>query len=228
MYNMFTSLHISDLHNNYPLNLDNADLLCIHGDLTINGSFKEFETFKIWLDKIHHKYQKIVIIYGNHDKMAYTNPIEIKNILIKNLEDKVFILINEYIELYDIKIFGSPYSIKWGNYVFQQEDYFLYNNFWLNIPEDTVMLLTHGPGFGYLDKSFGEHIGSKTLKMRILDLKKLQVHGFGHCHHEYGYIEFDHKFYVNGAMESGSYLKRYGIKITWIDGKAEYAEVLTS
>jgi len=57
---------------------------------------------------------------------------------------------------------------------------------WALIPENTDILITHGPPFGMLDKNIdGTYCGSKSLSDNLLRLN-LKVHIFGHIHEAYG------------------------------------------
>lgn len=61
---------------------------------------------------------------------------------------------------------------------------------WAQIPEDTEILVTHGPPTGFLSMAYGEDIGDAQLRNRIEILPKLELHVFGHTHDCYG--EIDH------------------------------------
>ncbi|ETO11143.1 hypothetical protein RFI_26236 [Reticulomyxa filosa] len=64
---------------------------------------------------------------------------------------------------------------------------------WAKIPEDTDILITHGPPFGHGDTvkrvhaDFGEdkHVGCKDLLVRVKKIKP-KFHIFGHIHEGYG------------------------------------------
>ena len=56
-------------------------------------------------------------------------------------------------------------------------------------PNDTKILITHGPPYGILDQSSfadgtlrKEHLGCEDLMNRIKELKELDLHFFGHIH----------------------------------------------
>jgi Icc-related predicted phosphoesterase len=57
---------------------------------------------------------------------------------------------------------------------------------WSAIPEDTDVLVTHGPPFGILDQNYNkEHVGCESLTEHVLRIKP-QLHIFGHIHEDYG------------------------------------------
>ena len=57
---------------------------------------------------------------------------------------------------------------------------------WKLIPDDTDILVTHGPPYKILDKTdSGEEPGCKLLANRVAVVKP-KVHIFGHIHESYG------------------------------------------
>ena len=83
------------------------------------------------------------------------------------------------------KVFGCPWSLPvWG--VFQRNELELKVKY-AQIPEDTDILISHGPPFGILDKVLeGDNVGSKELLARVSELKKLKLVVFGHIHESSG------------------------------------------
>ena len=50
------------------------------------------------------------------------------------------------------------------------------------IPEDTDIVITHGPPYGILDKIYnGQSVGCKIL-LNVIERVKPKVHIFGHIH----------------------------------------------
>jgi Icc-related predicted phosphoesterase len=79
------------------------------------------------------------------------------------------------------------------------------NHIWQKIPDDTNILITHGPAYMCLDKvnnTYGgdPHVGSKTLQNRKLELPNLKLHVSGHIHEAYGQV--DHASYTNICASS--------------------------
>lgn len=58
---------------------------------------------------------------------------------------------------------------------------------WAQIPENTDVLITHGPPLGFGDATYigSRNVGCADLLERIDDLR-LRVHVFGHIHEGYG------------------------------------------
>jgi Icc-related predicted phosphoesterase len=61
---------------------------------------------------------------------------------------------------------------------------------WSNIPENTDVLITHGPAFGLGDKlESDERVGCEDLLHEINNRVKPKVHICGHIHSGYGEYE---------------------------------------
>jgi Icc-related predicted phosphoesterase len=180
---------ISDTHTRHQeIVLPDGDILIHCGDMTNVGSITDFMKIGVWFGSMLHRYKHIICIAGNHDfglqrhrevilQTAFTHPN------IHYLEDSE-------IELEGIKFWGSPWTPTFYDWAFMKDDEDL-KEVWDQIPEDTNVLITHGPPHGILDMNeAGEHCGSKTLRARMEQdhiLEYLKVHLFGHIHEGYGH-----------------------------------------
>ena len=73
------------------------------------------------------------------------------------------------------------------------------------IPDDTDILLTHGPAFGILDGVFeGEKVGCSDLLDKIKRIKP-KIHAFGHIHEAYGQYEKDGTTFINACNVNRNY-----------------------
>jgi Icc-related predicted phosphoesterase len=121
-----------------------------------------------------------VFIAGNHDfvleRVTKGNNDDFK---IKWPEN-VHYLYQSGIEIDGVKIFGTPWSLIFGNFVFMQDERML-NNYFSQIPEGLDILLSHSPAYRFNDKISGENLGSKSLRDNIKRAmpKKVLV---GHIH----------------------------------------------
>jgi Icc-related predicted phosphoesterase len=180
---------ISDLHGDLP-DLEGGDLLIVAGDLTARDQLREYEAFYNWLKK--QNYRMKIVVAGNHDNFLThcisTGKAEELGIS-DELEGHVY-LCDSGIEFEGLKIWGAPWTPIFKG-IHPKCKAFMLTEFelagqWGLIPTDTDILITHGPPFGVMDKtSRGEHVGSKSLSHRLLDLK-LKAHVFGHIHEGYG------------------------------------------
>lgn len=164
-------LATSDLHGNLPeiskedIHNGNIDALVIGGDICPHGS-ADFQLgwvirdFRWWLDDLKKDIPNIICIAGNHDFAfeKYREKIELhlNNDNFIYLEDS-FTTINGY------KIWGSPWSKKFLNWIFMKEEPQLAYTY-SSIPDDVDILISHGPPLGYGDlNNFGDHLGSMAL-----------------------------------------------------------------
>lgn len=162
--NLLTFVCLSDTHSqhNKIKSLPPGDVLLHTGDFTYHGKRNEVENFNDWLGKIATIYKHRVVIAGNHE---ITFDIEHENFLkprffgcqddfkfqdIKDILTNCTYLEHQSTEIEGIKIFGTPYQPwfhDWGFNRSPQELEKLMNE----IPEDSDIVLTHGPPKGILD-----------------------------------------------------------------------------
>jgi len=204
---------ISDTHTKHSLcgnDLPGGDLLIHAGDF-MNSGYSEREAFEFleWIDK--QRYDKKVFIAGNHDRLFEIDKVK-KYELLKQfpnliyLEDELFGLYNLDTDK-SVKIYGSPWQPEFYNWAFN-----LPRNGeemkarWNAIPEDTDILITHGPPHGYLDIPGGNtiRVGCETLRFRIDEIRP-KIHVFGHIHGSYGHYFDGHTHFFNASILNEQY-----------------------
>lgn len=179
---------MSDLHGHLP-EIPDCDLLLVGGDVCPLGSEPGYggsldqqgqwlaDHFVSWLHR--QPADNIIGIAGNHDFVAAEYEAEMRMM-------PWHYLLDEEITIEGMKIWGSPYSNWLPGWVFMEHDDVL-RLIWEQIPDDTNILLTHGPAFLFRDETRrGEHVGSISLAERIRQLKELKLFVFGHIHESYG------------------------------------------
>ncbi|KAF5017585.1 hypothetical protein F66182_10475 [Fusarium sp. NRRL 66182] len=155
---------ISDTHNTFPSPLPMGDILVHAGDLSQYGTFAEVQAQLKWLASQPHPYK--VVIAGNHDLILDSNfvsahPDRELNRPGQSRSDLdwggIHYLEHDYIDLClkhlsrTIRIFGSPWTPRFGNFAFQygpEADVFSWK---ASIPPRTDLMLVHGPPKGHLD-----------------------------------------------------------------------------
>lgn len=185
---------ISDVHLQFNFIVPDGDVLICAGDLTWQGRIQEIAEFNNWYNRLHHK--RKIVIAGNHDWLFETNPSLARGLLdpsITYLQDSGAVLDPDgHIYPWDpgkqmegIKIWGSPWQPEFCNWAFNlsRMDNSLKET-WEKIPDDTNILVTHGPPQGIHDGP--NRIGCFDLRERIIGLKDLKLHVFGHAHSGYG------------------------------------------
>ena len=198
---------ISDLHGYFP-KLEGGDLLIVAGDLTAKDYKDEYIEFARWVCRT--TYKKIVVIAGNHDNLMQGQPEFFCS------DEKLTYLCDSGTEFEGLKIWGSPWSLKFEGMnlhcmAFTGTDDELKEKYAL-IPEDTDILITHGPQCGIFDvvehynKDHAENVGSCSLGERIVELKNLKLHVCGHIHEAYGNFKgIDGVHYVNASYVNEFY-----------------------
>lgn len=188
---------ISDTHNKHKdIVIPEGDVLIHAGDFTNRGTYKEFCIFVNWLSEIKHNYKKIFLIAGNHDFIMESNP-SVASELSEHCE---YLLDKEYI--YDgLKFYGAPWQPTYFNWAFNVNRGTAIALKWKMIPEDTNVLITHGPAWGILDKNKnGDSCGCKDLLDRLSYLDELKLLISGHIHEDYNQIYIGKTHYVNASI----------------------------
>jgi Icc-related predicted phosphoesterase len=180
---------ISDTHMRHKsIIVPQCDILFHAGDFSTFGSRREFRAFAEWFAKQDAKYK--VLICGNHDTAGQTYPDLVKTTCAKL---GITYLNEESATIMGLKIFGTPWSIRFGPWAFMADrDGLFLKEKWDKIPSDTDILLVHGPMYGYGDaNTSGFLCGCKMLLERVRQIKpKLVING--HIHEKYGvcYTDF--------------------------------------
>jgi Icc-related predicted phosphoesterase len=204
-------------HNQLNKDLPGGDILIHAGDFMNSGYHQtEATQFLEWFDKIDNYTDKIFIA-GNHDRLFENDPEWVKFILdeyktIEYLQDE------SWVDYYDgpngehtednIRIYGSPWQPEFYNWAFN-----LPRNgdemkaHWDAIPDNTDILITHGPPYGHLDIPGGSslRVGCEMLRYRV-DQIKPKIHVFGHIHGSAGYYFNGYTHFINAAVLNERYM----------------------
>jgi len=173
---------ISDTHNQHnKLTINPCDILIHCGDATGQGRESEIRNFAKWFDKQPAKHK--LFSPGNHE-LYFEKYLPLSRTWFEEECPTGKILINESIEVEGIKFYLSPITPSFFNWAFMKDRGQAIANHWKNIPDDTQFLITHGPPKGILDYvPFDDfNAGCEDLLTRILELKNLKHHAFGHLH----------------------------------------------
>jgi hypothetical protein len=144
---------------------------------------------------------------GNHDFCSEELPLHTKKML-----TNAHYLQDDSVVVEGIKFYGSPYQSWFHNWAwnFPKDDGFHGYPFakktWAKIPEDTNVLIVHGPAYKVLDKCMdGREVGCPILRDRMLQLPQLKLAVFGHIHHSYGQTDWNNIKCVNAAICTEKY-----------------------
>ena len=228
--------HISDTHNKHnQLNgkLPGGDLLIHSGDISSIGRESEVTKFVKWFNGIDN-YTNKVFIAGNHD-LSFDSEILFRNkseyfdrvqydglasvgkpqwldiLLNSELNQNVFYLEDSFVEIDGIKIWGSPISPSFGyGWAFNKDRGNDIAKVWNSIPIDTDIVITHGPIYGFRDKTYRtyENVGCADLLHKLNEVKP-HLHFSGHIHEDYGYVPIQYGdwsgYAFNGCVCNLSY-----------------------
>ena len=192
--------------NKENINKVNTVIHC--GDFS--HSEKTFWSFLKWYSEL--EIDNKILIAGNHDE--YVRDIGYEKMKEICSAYHVNYLQDSGIEIDGIKFWGSPMSNEYGSWAFMANDFEL-DQYWQKIPLDTNVLITHGPAYGVGDYVFQDniqdnHVGSRTLEIRIRELKNLKYHFVGHIHDSKNKIYQNEHFITYNACIMDFFFKPTG------------------
>lgn len=166
----------SDFHWEPPPEIPECDLLLIGGDV-LPRRLDLLPFFAEWLERQLARH--IVGVAGNHDFVAKQHEAEVRAL-------PWHYLCNEAVEIDGMVVWGSPYSLPFMNWAFMAAEHEL-KEMYAAIPEETEIVLCHGPAAGLNDKVHGGYgVGSRALRERVQQLPILRLLVTGHIHEAYG------------------------------------------
>ena len=192
---------ISDTHGQHAkLVLPKGDMLLHAGDVSSRGDRHEIESFLHWFGRQPHQHK--IFIAGNHDFFFERESDE----LIQSLIPPGVVYLKDSGTIIDgINIWGSPITPWFLNWAFNRYPGDEINAHWNLIPNDTDILITHGPVFRTLDQNHeGLHIGCKDLLVKVQQIKP-KVHVFGHIHESYGTVDKLKTKFINASVLNENY-----------------------
>jgi len=200
---------ISDTHRTFPIPDKGGDVFIHAGDFSLlSPQFrenymvlkKEFDDFKRYLVQIRKKFRHVIFVPGNHDFIFENFEKEVREEL-ANI--KVNLLINQPLNIDGVKIWGSPITPPFNNWAFSLPD-IARESLWDTIPEDTDILVTHGPPLQILDKCPNGNVGCVYLSEKTRQLRP-KYHVFGHIHESHGSAKVLDTQHYNVSYMDGMY-----------------------
>lgn len=209
----------SDLHGHLPA-IPPCDLLILSGDIAPDcghpfdpsNPYRQLrwfgETFAPWLHSV--QAEEIVATGGNHDfalqRMRRLLP-----------ELHWHLLMDDGVELFGLKIWGAPWIKDLPGWAFSLNEEQLEAR-WSRIPDDTDILVLHGPAYGYGDEiktaSNGkgrptpQRVGSTSL-LPVIDRIQPKLVTAGHIHEDKGEWRRGKSLLVNVAIVDDTYQVAY-------------------
>lgn len=192
---------ISDTHEQHEsVQVPEGDVLVFAGDMSHVGKSYAIAAFNEWLGTLPHKHK--IVIAGNHDWGFVLFP-ELSRALITN----AIYLEDSGCEIEGVKFWGSPITPEFCGWAFNRRRGEPIRAHWDAIPDDSDVVITHGPPQGILDTTgpCGQPLGCWDLTVALTERVKPKLCVFGHIHGGYGKREWDGTTYVNAAMLDEAY-----------------------
>jgi predicted phosphohydrolase len=185
---------LGDTHQLHrEVDVPDGDILIHAGDFTmLSKNMSAIGDFNTWLGELPHRYK--IIVPGNHEYFLEAVPSK-RSMLTNGL-----LLLNEGTEIEGLRIWGSPVTPLYGGAfgLSSAEDR---RRLYARIPEDTDILVTHGPPFGILDSvpHSDVHSGCRELLHAVVRVRP-KLHFFGHVHGAHGIFHTNQTTFVNAAL----------------------------
>ncbi|XP_044763145.1 UPF0046 protein C25E10.12 [Coccinella septempunctata] len=215
-----------------------GDVYIHAGDFTRCGQKDEVIQFSTWLGTLPHKHKiviagnhelsfdetfsdlfrkKIALHLGSDDGEQVLNYGNTKDDIVDAVnEDNIrqhlsncTYLEDSGIELYGIKIYGSPWQPEFGGWAFNIPRGEKCLSKWDKIPEDTDILITHTPPLGHGDLvCSGVRAGCVELLQTVQKRVKPKYHVFGHIHEGYGVSSDGRIIFINASTCDINYIPK--------------------
>lgn len=188
---MTKATFISDTHGRHDhVKISPCDLLVHSGDCTYNAGRASLREFLQWLERQPAPIK--ILIAGNHD-WAFEKWPDLARAMVKEVAPSVIYLQDSAAEVYGLKVWGSPVSPRFFDWAFNRDRGADIKRHWDMIPDDTDLLVTHGPpkGFGDWSPIDKIHAGDDDLLEAIKRVRPA-IHACGHFHGGNGMRELKH------------------------------------
>lgn len=187
---------ISDTHGYHEqLEVPDGDVLVHAGDCLRRGTLEELVELDEWLGALPHAHK--VLIAGNHDWCFEQEPERARE-LVTNAQ----YLQDEATEIAGVRFWGSPWQPRFMDWAFNLDRGEPLAEKWAMIPDDTDVLVTHGPPHGIRDLAYERNCGCEELLLRVREVQP-RVHVFGHIHECPGVEQQGATIFVNAATGFG-------------------------
>lgn len=227
---------LSDTHGMHrSVKVPEGDILIHCGDFTGHGTVEEADAFAQWMaaQPCAHK----VAVPGNHD--TCTDPHHRLGSVEKARATEaafrrhgVTLLVGAAMKIHGLKIYGSPVTPEFCGWAHMLERGLPLQQHWRRIPDDTDILVTHGPPYGKGDLApIGGRVGCEALLERVLRVKPF-LHCFGHIHEGHGAgrlwvdgvgdeVGPDEGWWCNAAVLDGQYRLAHKPQVLEVEAKAK-------
>jgi predicted phosphohydrolase len=160
--------------------IPDGDVLIHAGDLLRAGTLEELAPVARWIRALPHAHK--IVIAGNHDWCFIRHRAQALDML----GDGVRYLEDEGMTLNGLRFWGSPWQPAFHDWAFNLPRGEALAQKWALIPDDTDILITHGPPLGFGDQVIvAGRQGCEELRAALQRVRPA-LHMFGHIHHDGG------------------------------------------
>ena len=192
---------ISDTHNKHRnVTIPDGDMLIHAGDISSRGMESEIDDFFEWFQSQSHRYK--IFIAGNHDFFFERAP---EDYITMKIPENIVYLNDSGCEIEGLNFWGSPVQPEFFDWAFNRTRGKEIKAHWDLIPENTNILITHGPPYGILDKTIrNDLVGCEELAKKVMEMHP-EIHVFGHIHEGYGIIKKKNTTFINASILDHKY-----------------------
>ena len=171
--------------------------------MTCGRKFYEVTDFANWFCNQPHKHK--ILVAGNHDRLMESHLSQ----CIKEFHDIAY-LQDSKCQIDGIRFYGSPWQPWFYDWAFNAQRGPEIKKYWDRIPQDTDVLVTHGPPKGHGDLTayrYGnERVGCEELSIAVQVIRP-KVHIFGHIHNGYGIEKTPNTAFHNVSICDEEYIR---------------------
>lgn len=200
---------ISDVHTKWQnIVIPECDVLISAGDYSFHGQPDIVKSYHEWLNEQPAK--RIISGQGNHEEWVEKNFEAAKEIAIQACP-RVDFLEEGGVTIEGVNFWYSSITPYFNDWAYNKKPGSDIDKHWQLIPENTNVLITHGPPYGILDVVFypdgvpKERVGCWNLKEKVKQIKP-DIHIFGHLHDCHGEVHENGTSYYNVAICDDMYM----------------------
>jgi Icc-related predicted phosphoesterase len=193
---MLTIVALVDTHGHHAdVAVPDGDVLVLAGDLTRRGTLPELAQALDHYRRLPHAHK--LVIAGNHEFCLQKTPEQALPLL-----HGFTYLLDSGVTLHGLRFWGSPWQPYFYNWAFNLHRGPKIAEKWAKIPEDTDVLVTHGPPRGHGDDVGHDRVGCEDLLARVRVVRPL-LHLYGHIHEDRGHWRLGDSLLVNATTDEG-------------------------
>lgn len=193
---MITIAALADTHLRHAaVAIPPADILIIAGDITRSGTVNQLADALDFFRGLPHPDK--IFVAGNHEFCLERKPERVRHLLAG-----FHYLLDEGVTLRGVRFWGSPWQPRFFNWAFNLDRGPALAEKWAQIPDDTDVLITHGPPRGHGDDTGHDRVGCDDLLARV-QLLKPPLHVYGHIHEERGHWRLGDALLANVTTDEG-------------------------